>query len=61
MTDLDFIKRFSKISITKLCEKHHIDKSNLWSGRGKKEYHTIIRNEIIMEFMNILNDYIKNE
>ena len=61
MTDLDFIKRFSKISITELCKKHSIDKSNLWAGRGKKEYATIIRNELIMEFIKILNDYINDE
>ena len=61
MTDLEFIKRFSKISITELCKKHSIDKSNLWAGRSKKEYATIIRNELIMEFMKILSDYIDNE
>ncbi len=37
MKDLDYIKQFSKINISNACRKLKIDRSNLLSGRGKKE------------------------
>lgn len=37
MEDLDYIKQFSKISITNACRTLKIDKSNLYSGKCKKD------------------------
>ncbi len=34
-SDLDFIKGFSKITITKACKKANVDRSNLIMGRIK--------------------------
>lgn len=34
--DLDYIKRFSKITIIKACEKAGVKKSNLWTGKANK-------------------------
>ena len=35
--DLDYIKKFSKITITRACELANVKKNNLWSGKVKKE------------------------
>lgn len=37
MNDLDFIKGFSKISVKDICDKKHVDKSNLYAGRSSEE------------------------
>lgn len=34
--DLDYIKKFSKITITKACEKAKVRTNNLWSGKLSK-------------------------
>lgn len=42
MTDLDFIKKFSKITVKRVCEENGISSSNLWSGRlSQEKVHTI--------------------
>ena len=33
MTDLEFIKEFSKITVIKACKDTRVDKSNLYSNR----------------------------
>ena len=35
--DLDYIKKFSVITIGKACKKAGIDSSNLWAGRSSKK------------------------
>ena len=35
--DLQYIKKFSQITITEACKLAGVDKSNLWSGRTSKE------------------------
>lgn len=37
MSDLEFIKNFSKVSISKACKKAKVNMSNLYAGRTKKE------------------------
>ena len=37
MSDLEFIKNFSKVSISKACKKAKVNISNLYAGRVKKE------------------------
>lgn len=42
MTDLEFIRKFAKISVSKACRDNHVNISNLWSGRAKPEkIHTV--------------------
>lgn len=59
MNDLDYIRRFSKISIRGICDKKKIQRTNLIQGRGN--YHKnakIVREEIEAEIAKL---YIKNE
>lgn len=37
MEDLDFIKNFSKVSITKACKKAKVNRGNLYNGKVKPE------------------------
>lgn len=57
MNDYDYIKNFSKIKITKLCEKNKIDRVNLLKKRSKKNA-KIIREDIESEIAKL---YIKED
>lgn len=37
LSDLDFIKDFSKITISGICKDLNVNKSNLWRGTAKKD------------------------
>ena len=37
MSDLEYIKKFSKITITKACKKEDVNMSNLFNGRISEE------------------------
>ena len=37
MSDLEYIKKFSKIKIARICRDLNITPSNLWSGKLKAE------------------------
>lgn len=37
MEDLDYIKKFSKITIKSVCEKAKVDRSNVFNGRTSKK------------------------
>ena len=37
MEDLDYIKKFSKISIKSVCDKAKVDKANLYAGKTSKK------------------------
>lgn len=43
MEDLEFIKNFSKVSISKACKKAKVNISNLYAGRVKKEKVKLIK------------------
>lgn len=59
MNDLEYIRKFSKISISGICDKNKIQRTNLIQGRGKyKENAKIVREEIESEIAKL---YIKNE
>lgn len=59
MNDLDYIRRFSKISIRGICNKKNIQRTNLIQGKGKYEENArIVREEIESEIAKL---YIKNE
>lgn len=58
MDDINFIKRFSKITISGICRKYNIDRTNLMNNRTKLENFKIIREEIESEYAKL---YIKKE
>ena len=49
MTDLEFIKKFSKIRISNICKNLKISTNNVYTGKAKKEKIKQIRNEIYKE------------
>ena len=61
MNDLDFIKKFSKITIKKICKENNINSSNLWSGRIKPEKIHQIRKAIEAEVGNIYVEEYKTK
>lgn len=46
ITDLEFIKRFSKITIKKACERANVNRGNLLNGNTSKENEHKVRVEI---------------
>lgn len=58
MEDLEFIKKFSKISISGICEKKKINRANLLTNRTTKKNAKIVREEIESEVAKL---YIKND
>lgn len=58
-TDLDYIKKFTSIQVTKVCKKLNINYANLISGRSSKKNENLVRRELESEFAKL---YInKNE
>ena len=49
MSDLEYIKKFSKIKIAKICRENGVNSSNLWSGRLSDEKIHLIRKAIEKE------------
>ena len=49
MTDLEFIKKFSKIQISKICKKYNITRQNIYQGNASEEKIKIVRDEIFEE------------
>lgn len=58
MEDLEYIKKFSKISIKSVCDKAKVDKANLYSGRTSKNNIKKVRKYIES---NIAELYLLNE
>ena len=58
MEDIEFIKKFSKITISGICEKKKIDRANLLTNRTTKKNAKIVREEIESEVAKL---YIKND
>lgn len=61
MTDLEYIKKFSKITIKKVCKDNNVSSSNLWAGRLKPVVIHKIRKGIEAELGNIYIEDYKNE
>jgi hypothetical protein len=47
--DLEFIKKYSKISITAICKKIGANRGNVWSGRASTETIHKVREAITSE------------
>jgi hypothetical protein len=56
--DLLYIKRFSKITIKKVCKRLGIDESNLWSGKTSKNNMKRVRRLLEDEIAHL---YLVNE
>lgn len=56
MEDLEYIKKFSKITIKDVCNNANVNKSNLFAGRTTKENVKKVREEIESEIAKL---YIK--
>lgn len=54
MTDLEFIKKFSKIRISDICKNLKIQKNNVYTGKTKKENISKVKNEIYKELVNLM-------
>ena len=53
MDDLEFIKGFSKISVTAICKKLKINRGNLLNNRTTKENEKRVRTEIEKEIRDL--------
>ena len=49
MDDLEYIKKFSKITIKDVCEKGNVDKSNVFNGKASKKKINKVRKRIESE------------
>lgn len=58
MEDLKYIKKFSKISISGICEKNKINRANLLNNKSTKKNAKIVREEIESEIAKL---YLKEE
>lgn len=58
MDDLKYIKRFSKISITGICEKKGINRANLLNNKTTRKNIKAVREEIESEIAKL---YIKGD
>lgn len=51
--DLEFIKNFSNIKVSKICEELKISRGNLYTARTSKENIKKVRNEIEKRYNNL--------
>lgn len=58
MKDIDYIKKFSKISIAGICRKYSIDTANLWHNKTAQKKVKLIKEEIESEIAKL---YIKED
>lgn len=58
MNDLEYIKRFSKISISGICKRKNINRENLLNNKTTRKNERIIREEIESEIAKL---YIKGD
>lgn len=54
--DLDFIKSFSRITITHICKDLKVDRTNLMKGNSSSETTRKIRNELEKRLNELLNE-----
>lgn len=58
MKDLEYIKKFSKISISGICERNKINRQNLLNNKSTRKNERIVREEIESEIAKL---YIKGD
>ena len=60
MTDLEFIKSFSKITIRNTCKELQVNSGNLYNGKAGKKNEMKVALALIKKFYSILDDYNKD-
>lgn len=58
MEDLEYIKKFSKINITKACKKCNVNRANLLNNKTTKENVKKVREELENQVAKL---YVKKE
>lgn len=62
MDDLQYIKDFSKISVSKICEEHNINRQNLLNNISTKRNEQIVKRAIEKKVFSLyVNDDLKQE
>lgn len=62
MDDLQYIKDFSKISVSKICEEHNINRQNLLNNISTKKNAQIVKKAIENKVFSLyVNDDLKQE
>ena len=61
MNDLEFIKSFSKITITDACRELGVDRQNLYKGKTSKKNEMKVALLLIKKFYSILDEYNKED
>lgn len=56
MSDLDLIKKFREIQITKICKSVGVDYANLISGRASKENVKKVKDELFNQLSYLLKN-----
>lgn len=51
MTDIEFIKRFNNINITKICNKYNLYRNNVYTGKTTKENIKKVKEEIYRQLI----------
>ena len=59
--DLDYIKKFSKISVQEICKQENVNRSNLLYGRSTKENSKKVRRGIESEIAKLYVKRIEDE
>lgn len=54
--NLEFLQKFSKITVKGICRKKGIDSANIYTGRASENTIEIVRNEIEKELNNIYRE-----
>lgn len=61
MKDIEFIKKFSKITVKSVCDEAGVTKSNFWSERISEEKAKEVKRIILLSLINIIKEDLENE
>lgn len=57
MTDLEFIKKFSKITIKGICNELKVNSGNLYNGKAGKKNELKVALDIIKKVYRLIDEY----
>lgn len=57
MTDLEFIKKFSKITIKDICNELKVNSGNLYNGKASKKNELKVALDIIKKVYRLIDEY----
>ncbi len=60
MSDLEFIKAFSKITISSTCKELNVNSGNLYNKKAGKKNEMKVALALIKKFYSILDEYNKD-